>query len=125
MLPANSHAALSISPHYLYGQTFHVEGRARDPTTLELELSALTKPPEAVDTVLTCYGEGAPGSRRPDSCDSHRSYCSYYIVRKGHLAPGSPRVVLQQGFQCPQEKQEIQRRVRAVRALQVITPVRY
>jgi hypothetical protein len=58
MLPANSHAALSISPHYLYGQTFHVEGRARDPTTLELELSALKKPPEAVDTVLTCYEEG-------------------------------------------------------------------
>jgi hypothetical protein len=59
MLPANvPHAALSLSPHYLYGQTFHVEGRARDPTTLELELSALAKPMEAIGTVLTCYEEG-------------------------------------------------------------------
>jgi hypothetical protein len=59
MLPANvPHAALSLSPHYLYGQTFHVEGRARDPTTLELELSARTKPSEAVGTVLACYEEG-------------------------------------------------------------------
>lgn len=41
MLPANvPHAALSLSPHVLYGQTFHVEGRARDPTTFGLELSA-------------------------------------------------------------------------------------
>lgn len=59
MLPANvPHAALSLSSHYLYGQTFHVEGRARDPTTLELELSALAKPSEAIDTVLMCYEEG-------------------------------------------------------------------
>jgi hypothetical protein len=59
MLPAKiPHAALSLSPHYLYGQTFHVEGRAKDPTTLKLELSALVKPLEAIDTVLTCYQEG-------------------------------------------------------------------
>ena len=59
MLPANvPHAALSLSPHYLYGQTFHVKGRARDSTTLEPELSALAKPSEAIDTVLTCYEEG-------------------------------------------------------------------
>jgi hypothetical protein len=59
MLPANvPHAALSLSPHYLYGQTFHVKGRARDPTTLELELSAHAKPSEAINTVLTCYEEG-------------------------------------------------------------------
>lgn len=65
MLPANvPHAALSLSSHYLYGQTFHVEGRARDPTTLELELSAGTKPMKAVDTVLTCYEEGL---QDPDS----------------------------------------------------------
>jgi hypothetical protein len=64
MLPANvPHAALSLSPHYLYGQTFHVEGRARDPTTLELELSARANPLEAIDTVLTCYEEGL---RDPD-----------------------------------------------------------
>jgi len=59
MLPANTpHAALSLSPHILYGQTFHVEGRARDPTTFELELSAGAKPSDAIDTVLTCYEEG-------------------------------------------------------------------
>ena len=59
MLPANvPHAALSLSSHYLYGQTFHVEGHARDPTTLELELSARAKPSEAINTVLTCYEEG-------------------------------------------------------------------
>jgi hypothetical protein len=59
MLPANvPHAALSLSPHYLYGQTFHVKGRARDPTTLGLEPSALVKPLEAIVTVLTCYEEG-------------------------------------------------------------------
>jgi hypothetical protein len=52
------HTAISLSPHYLYGQTFHVEGRAGDPTTFELELSARTKPLEAADTVLTCYEEG-------------------------------------------------------------------
>jgi hypothetical protein len=54
MLPVNvPHAALSLSPHYLYGQTFHVEGRARDPTTLALELSARAKALKAMDTVLT------------------------------------------------------------------------
>jgi hypothetical protein len=59
MVPANvPHAALSLSPHYLYGQTFHVKGHARDPTTLGLELSALAKPLEAIVTVLTCYEEG-------------------------------------------------------------------
>jgi hypothetical protein len=59
MLPANvPHAALSLSPHYLYGQTFHVKGRARDPTTLGLEVNALAKPSEAIVTVLTCYEEG-------------------------------------------------------------------
>jgi hypothetical protein len=59
MLPANvPHAALSLSPHVLYGRTFHVEGRARDPTTFELELSAGAKPSDAIDTVLTCYEEG-------------------------------------------------------------------
>jgi hypothetical protein len=59
MLPANvPHAALSLSPHILYGQTFHVEGRARDPTTFELELSAGAKPSDAIDTVLNCYEEG-------------------------------------------------------------------
>jgi hypothetical protein len=64
ILPANvPHATLSLSPHYLYGQTFHVEGRARDPTTLELELSARANPLEAIDTVLTCYEEGL---RDPD-----------------------------------------------------------
>ncbi|GAB7336737.1 hypothetical protein MBLNU13_g10835t1 [Cladosporium sp. NU13] len=51
MLPANvPHAALSLPPHYLYGQTFHIKGRARDPTTIELELSALAKPSKAKDT---------------------------------------------------------------------------
>lgn len=65
MLPANvPHAALSLSTNYLYGQTFHVEGRARDPITLELELSARAKPLEALDTVLSCYKEGL---RDPDS----------------------------------------------------------
>jgi hypothetical protein len=64
ILPANvPHAALSLSPHYLYGQTFHVEGRARDPTTLQLELSARANPLEAIDTVLKCYEEGL---RDPD-----------------------------------------------------------
>jgi hypothetical protein len=58
MLPANvPHAALSLSPHHFYGQTFHVEGCARDLTTIELELSAFVKPSEAIDTVLTCYEE--------------------------------------------------------------------
>ena len=59
MLPANTpHAALSLSPHILYGQTFHVKSRARDPTTFDLELSAGAKPSHAIDTVLTCYEEG-------------------------------------------------------------------
>lgn len=59
MLPANvPHAALSLSSHLLYSQTFHVQGRARDPTTFGLELSARAKPAEAVHTVLTCYEEG-------------------------------------------------------------------
>ena len=59
MLPANvPHAALSLSPHVLYGQTFHVEDRTRDPTTFELELNAGAKPSDAIDTVLTCYEEG-------------------------------------------------------------------
>lgn len=39
------------------------EGRARDPTTFEVERSACAKPPEAVETVLTCYEEGP---RDPD-----------------------------------------------------------
>jgi hypothetical protein len=65
LLPANvPHAALSLSPHYLYSQTFHTEGRARDPTTLELELSALAKPMQAIKTVLLCYEEGL---QDPDS----------------------------------------------------------
>jgi hypothetical protein len=59
MLPANvPHAALSLSPHVLYGQTFHVEGRARDPTTFELELSADAQLSDVIDTVPTCYKEG-------------------------------------------------------------------
>jgi hypothetical protein len=58
MLSSNvPHAALSLSPQYLYSQTFHVKDRARDPTTLELELSARAKPLEAVGTVLACYEE--------------------------------------------------------------------
>jgi hypothetical protein len=59
LLPANvPHAALSLSSHFLYGQTFHVRGRARDPTTFALELSAGVKPEESIDRVLTCYEEG-------------------------------------------------------------------
>ena len=59
MLPANvPHAALSLSSHFLYGQTFHVRGHARDPTTFALELSAGVKPEESIDRVLTCYKEG-------------------------------------------------------------------
>jgi hypothetical protein len=55
ILPANlPHAALSLSPHHLYSQTFHIKGRARDPTTYELELRAFTKPLEAMGTVLAC-----------------------------------------------------------------------
>jgi hypothetical protein len=41
-----------------HGQTFHVRGRARDPTTFALELSAGVKPEESIDRVLTCYEEG-------------------------------------------------------------------
>ena len=51
-------AALLPSSCYVHGQTFHVKGRARDPTTLEPELSALMKPLKAIVTVLTCYKEG-------------------------------------------------------------------
>jgi hypothetical protein len=59
MLPANvPHAALSSSLHDLYRQTFYIKDRVRDPTTLELELSALVKPSEAIVTILTCYEEG-------------------------------------------------------------------
>jgi hypothetical protein len=59
MLPANVlHAAFSLSSHFLYGQTFHVQGRARDPTTFALELSACIEPEESIDRVLTCYKEG-------------------------------------------------------------------
>jgi hypothetical protein len=59
MLPANvPHAALSLSSHFLYGQMFHVQGRARDPTSFALELSAGIKPEESIDRVLTYYGEG-------------------------------------------------------------------
>ena len=53
MLPVNvPHAALSLSPHYLYGQAFHVEGRARYLTTLELKLSARAKPLKALAQCL-------------------------------------------------------------------------
>jgi hypothetical protein len=68
MLPVNvPYAALSLSPHYLYGQTFHVEGRARDPTTFALEISARAKALKAMDTVLVsnrviCQ----PGCRSPE-----------------------------------------------------------
>jgi hypothetical protein len=59
MLPANvPHAAFSLSSHFLYGQTFHVQGRARDRTTFALELSAGIKPEESMDRVLACYKEG-------------------------------------------------------------------
>jgi len=59
MLPAIvPHAALSLSPHYSYGQTIHVKGRAGILTTLKLELSARAKPLEAAGTVLTSYKEG-------------------------------------------------------------------
>lgn len=59
MMPANlPHATLSLAPHFLYGQTFHVEGCARDPTSFGLELSAGSKPVEAIDAVLTSYKEG-------------------------------------------------------------------
>ncbi|KAM0721321.1 hypothetical protein Q7P37_003025 [Cladosporium fusiforme] len=59
MLPANvPHAALSLTSHFLYGQTFHVQSRANDPTTFELELNAHTAPDEAMQRVLTCYKEG-------------------------------------------------------------------
>jgi hypothetical protein len=59
MLPANvPHAAFSLSSHFLYGQTFHVQGRARDQTTFALELSAGIKPEESIDRVIACYKEG-------------------------------------------------------------------
>lgn len=65
LLPANiPHAALALSSHFLYGQTFHVQGCARDPTAFELELSARAKPSEAIDTVLTCYEEGLQDADR-------------------------------------------------------------
>jgi hypothetical protein len=87
MLPANvPHAALSLSPHYLYGQTFHVEGRARDPTTLQLELSAHANPLEAIDTVLTCYEEGL---RDPDP--RIRAIHIDHVVRTISLEKTSPR----------------------------------
>jgi len=59
MLPANvPHVTFSLSSHFLYGQTFHVRGRARDPITFALELSAGVKPGESIDRVLACYKEG-------------------------------------------------------------------
>jgi hypothetical protein len=59
MLPANvPHAALSLTSHMLYGQTFHVRDRAGDPTTFGLELSARMKPEKAIERVLDCYKEG-------------------------------------------------------------------
>ena len=59
VLPANvPHAALSLTSHMLYGQTFRVQDRAGDPTTFGLELSARATPQTAIETVLTCYKEG-------------------------------------------------------------------
>lgn len=59
MLPANvPHAALSLTSHFLYGQTFHVQSRANDPTTFGLEVSAHIKPDQAIQRVVTCYKEG-------------------------------------------------------------------
>lgn len=59
MLPANvPHAALSLTSHMLYGQTFYVRDRAGDPTTFGLELSARMKPEKAIERVLDCYKEG-------------------------------------------------------------------
>jgi len=59
MLPANvPHVTFSLSSHSLYGQTFHVQGRAKDPTTFALELSAGIKPEESIDRVVACYKEG-------------------------------------------------------------------
>jgi hypothetical protein len=64
MLPANvPHAALSLTSHMLYGQTFHIRDRAGDPTTFELEISACTTPEQAIERVLACYKEGL---RDPD-----------------------------------------------------------
>jgi len=74
MLPANvPHAALSLSSHFLYGQTFHVRGRGRDPTTFALELSAGVKREESIDRVLTCYEEGLEDPN-PRIWETHISY---------------------------------------------------
>lgn len=63
MMPANlPHATVSLAPHFLYGQTFHVDGCARDPTSFGLELSAGSKHAEAIYAVLTCYKEGLQDS---------------------------------------------------------------
>lgn len=64
MLPANvPHAALSLTSHMLYGQTFRAEGRAGDPTTLGLDHSARTKPEKAIERLLACCRIGL---RDPD-----------------------------------------------------------
>ena len=59
MLLANvPHAALSLTSHMLYGQTFYMRDCAGDPTTFGLELSARMKPETAIERVLDCYKEG-------------------------------------------------------------------
>jgi hypothetical protein len=76
MLPANvPYAALSLSSHYLYGQSFYVQGRARDPTTFSLELCASITPKESIERVLTCYKEGM---QDPDS-RVRNIYIEYFL----------------------------------------------
>lgn len=56
MLPVNvTQAALSLTSHMLYGQTFRVQGRVGDPTTFELGLSTCTEPEQAIERLLACY----------------------------------------------------------------------
>jgi hypothetical protein len=59
LLPANvPHAVVSLTSSILYGNAFHVKGRAKDPTSFTLEISAGVKPDEAIETVTKCYQDG-------------------------------------------------------------------
>jgi hypothetical protein len=55
MLLANvPYAALPLTSYMLYGQTFHVRDRARDPIVYGLEPSARTKPEKTIERLVAC-----------------------------------------------------------------------
>jgi hypothetical protein len=96
MLSVNlPHAALSLSPHHLYSQKFHIKGRARESDYTRVGTQRFC---EAIGS--NGYGAcllrgGTPRSRPQDSCHSHQSHCSHDIFRESRSEPDPRRVIHQ------------------------------